>query len=140
MRYKNVKKQKRIFEKILGNASSIQYFQNIIDSSERYSFEINEHDVYELVDGEEVFLSHEKHYYLCYEQIDNDGELYQGFQEFDEEWLWLFNFLLKGRKLKSGLATPMARYYAYKAVDKLEYEETPIRKKRVNRNLKGQPA
>lgn len=118
--------KKRIFEKMLGNASTIQYFQNIINSSERYSFELKENDVYELVDGEEVFLSHEKHYYLYYEQIDNNGELYQGFQEFEDEWIWLFWFLLKGRKLKSGLATPMARFYAYKAVDKLENENALI--------------
>lgn len=85
-----------------------------------------------------MIVSHKKHYYLNYEQKSDDGEEnYQGFQEFEGEWKWLFWFLLKGRKLKSGLATPMARYYAYKAVDKLEYEETPIRK---CKNLKGQPA
>ena len=83
---------------MLENAGMIQFLKNIIDSSERYSLEKC---------GEE--------YYLFYEATLDCGSSYQGYQILDK---WIYLFFLKGRSLRSGLATPMVRFYGWKAIEK----------------------
>ena len=89
------------FQRMLENTGMIQFFKNIINSSEWYSLEKC---------GDE--------YVLYYESTLDDGENYQGYQTLDK---WIYLFFLKGRSLRGGLATPMARFYGWKAVNKMEY-------------------
>lgn len=87
-----------IFLQMLENAGIIQFYLNIIDSSEWFSLKKC---------GEE--------YILYYQYTLDDGEIYRGYQILDK---WIYLFFLKRRSLRSGLATPMARFYGWKAIEK----------------------
>lgn len=91
---------------MLDNAGDIQYYRNILNSSLCAGFKIE--DVLYMYDGFNFWL-------IGYE-TDSRGDI------IDERY-WLIErkialFLLKGRKLRSGLATPMARYYGHLALEK----------------------
>lgn len=95
-------KTKEKYERMLNNASDIQYILNL---AEGFDYEWN----YALLN--EPFISHNKvvaPYTLQY--VGQNG------WEFYPLKKWEYKFLLKGRLLRAGLATPMARYYGYKAI------------------------
>lgn len=92
-----MKKEK--FEKMLNNASNIQYLLNLVKDSEwNLLFEpcIGRHG--------KVLGPHTLQY------VTSEGWCYYPLTEKE------YRFLLKGRGLRSGLATPMSRYYGYKAI------------------------
>lgn len=75
------------YKKMLENASTIQYYKNVLDSC---------NDSYiSCIDGMYYIVCSNYNYILPKQTA---------------------LFLLKGRKLKGGLATPMQRYYAYRAL------------------------
>lgn len=93
---KNLEAKKLMLE----NASKIQHYQNIIDSS--FEYELYKMDgLYYL----ETWEDNESRYFPPHHYIFN----------IDKK---IFMFLVKDRKLKSGLSNPIARYYGYKAINK----------------------
>lgn len=88
-----------IKNRILENASNIQYYLNIINNS------YNEYELYKL-DGA---------YRL---EVWEYGGNYQPKNYILNINKKIFMFLVKDRKLKSGLSNPMARFYGYKAINK----------------------
>lgn len=90
---------KKKYKYMLENAGRIQYLENLITSYDgSWDFQLD-------------YYPEENEYYLLYANDDGRWTLHQL-----EEWE--FKFLLKGRKLRSGLSTPMARYYGWKAINK----------------------
>ena len=75
------------FQKMLENASTIQYYKTILDNDSDIIITVNSHGY--------VIVCHD--YDIS---VPTNTAL----------------FLLKDRKLKGGLATPMQRYYAYRAL------------------------
>lgn len=90
-------KNENIYKKILSNASEIAYFMNIFNELEEVVFAYDKR--------------HKKH-------------VMSGFNIEDGSFFAITipvkvaKFLIKGRDLRSGLATPMARHYAYKALER----------------------
>ncbi|WP_279006642.1 hypothetical protein [Thomasclavelia cocleata] len=88
------------FREMLNNASQIQRALNILNSNKDHAIRIEDNK------------------FIIYSDKDLfDGEYY--FWRTDEFPRWVGEFVLKGRKLRSGLATPMARYYGYRVLDYL---------------------
>ena len=87
--------KREVMFNMLINAGSIQYMQNIIDNSDRVEFEIDKNGLLTVYWG--------------------DDGMIQFFEKLDKQES---RFFLKGRKLRSGLGTPMARYYAWKFLNK----------------------
>ena len=85
------------YKQILKNASEITYYQDVFNDLEDVSFIQGRHDKW-LITG-----------------YDMDGYLFAITIPYK-----VVKFLIKGRQLKCGLATPMARYYAYKALQRKE--------------------
>lgn len=86
-------------EQMLKNAGVIQYFMNIIANRQ---------------DDENVWL--ERYGVECEYEL-TVGEYYESSQKWQLE-PWIFRFLIKQRNLHSGLATPMARRLAWKALER----------------------
>lgn len=107
-------KIKNLYTKILKNASEIAYYQNMLLENKVWheeNFYLNEGYATEKGVLEIVIDRGEKKYAIV---IYNDYG--------DIRWIVVpekvWKFLAKGRKLKSALATPMARYYGYKALER----------------------
>ena len=92
--------KKEINEKMLSNASKIQYLLNLVKDSEWNL-------LFEPCIGRrgKVLGPHTLQYVTC--------EGIWGYYPLTEKE---YRFLLKGRVLRSGLSTAMARYYGYKAI------------------------
>lgn len=89
------------YEKMLKNAGVIQYYLNIIDGDEWA-----EKDIFP---------------FFWY---DNDNDTWWlAYHEESGDWtacgcpFWVVKFFVKGRKLRSSLASPMARYYGWRALE-----------------------
>lgn len=100
--------EEKKMKKILGNASEIQHYLNILNG--------NEHNDILYVDA-------------YYQKSRRKGKLFV--PSHYEMYVWDGNhpyymdvpkkvalFLIKGRKLSSGISNPMARYYGWKALRK----------------------
>lgn len=88
------------FREMLNNAGEIQRALNILNSNKDCKIIIDDNK------------------FIIYSDVDIfEGEKY--FWRSDEFPRWVGEFILKGRKLRSGLATPMARYYGYRVLDYL---------------------
>lgn len=93
---KNIKIKKIMLE----NASKIHHYQNIVESSFEY----------------ELYMLDNCYYLETWE--DNENNRYQPQHYIFNIDKKIFMFLVKGRKLRSGLSSPMARYYGYKSINK----------------------
>lgn len=94
----------RKYRYMLENAGRIQHIKNVLQGCEEWDGE------YELVSDKRRYGTFGFFYRIPGE---NNGE-WQLLELSD----WEFKFLIKNRKFKSGLATPMARYYGWKAINK----------------------
>lgn len=104
-----------LHKKILKNASQIAYYQNILNNSIKLLLEnfpyyrnVSKKEILE-----EVLLLNEgdPHIAVYDDQFRKDFDYYP-------VPIKIYMYLAKGRKLKSALATPMARYYGYKALER----------------------
>ena len=89
--------KREVMFRMLKNAGSIQYMQNIIDNSDRVEFEVDKNGLLTVYWGD-------------------DGVI-QFFEKLDKQES---RFFLKGRKLRSGLSNGLARRLAWNAYNKLE--------------------
>lgn len=88
------------FREMLNNASQIQHALNILKTNKDHKM---------IIDGNKFIIGSG--------EVIFEGESY--FWRTDTFPRWVGEFILKGRKLRSGLATPMARYYGYQVLDYL---------------------
>ena len=90
--------KKEIYKQMLDNAGTIQYISNIIQSCE----ELN---------GEWMFTfeGNESHFRFYTSETEGCDWTYPK---------WVGKFFIKGRELRSGLATPMARRSAWRALER----------------------
>lgn len=89
---------KKILERMLQNAGDIQYYTNMLEDEDMLF------EVYRL-DGKTHYV------FLCFTKENG----FVGEMEIPKK---IGRFILKGRKLRSGLATPMARFYGYRALSR----------------------
>ena len=99
----------------LENAGTLQYYFNMIQCVEE------EDGFWELyVQKETIGGRRNKKYagtYRIYAQFCHEQF---GLTQYDEEIpKWVYKFLIKGRKLRSGLGSPMARYYGWRALERM---------------------
>lgn len=92
-------KNYEIMRKILKNAGEIQYDMNIFNSCEDYYISREDGKVYIMCTFYNDFLEKYEYVPLAYSSS---------------------MFILKGRNLKSGLSSPMARYHAWNYINKHE--------------------
>lgn len=94
----------------LKNASAIQYYANVLDSNgENYVTYVHGHVV--------KTRFHERWCEPYYAIVCHDYEDGVNIPYLHEVPTQVAKFLLSGRTLKGGLATPMARYYAYRVLN-----------------------
>lgn len=101
-------------KRILKNASEIAYYQNMLLEKKiwhRENYYLNEGYTTEKGELEIIVDRGIKRYAIV---IYNDYGDYRW--TIVPEKIW--KYLAKGRKLRSALATPMARYYAYKSIER----------------------
>ena len=97
-------------EKILNNAGEIQYYLNILNSNEHNDIiYVNAHYESSRRNGKIFIPSHYEMY------VWNESCPY--YMDVPKK---VALFLIKGRKLSSGISNPMARYYAWKSVNAKE--------------------
>ena len=102
-----MKKEKtRKYLNMLRNAGIIQWHANILFDEEFVHDESDLH--YFWTDGEKWWLAYH----------DENGHWTDCECSF-----WVVKFFIKGRKLRGGLATPMARYYGWKAIRKMDAQK-----------------
>lgn len=85
------------YEQMLANASEIQHYMNILEASEYC----------------EVIHTMDKGYQIYF--LLPESNIGASWIDVPEK---VGKFLAKGRKLRSGLASPMARYYGYRALER----------------------
>lgn len=93
-----MEKKKSIYIKMLENAGLIQYLYNIITDSE------TEECCF-------TFTENESHFHFYTSETCSCDWVYPK---------WVGKFFTKGRVLRSGLATPMARRCAWRAVGRMQ--------------------
>ena len=93
-----MEKKKSIYIKMLENAGLIQYLYNIITDveTEEWCF---------------TFTENESHFHFYTAETCSCDWVYPK---------WVGKFFVKGRVLRSGLATPMGRRYAWRAVGRMQ--------------------
>lgn len=96
-----------IFKKMLENAGRIQHIKNILQTCVEWDGE------YELVSDKRIYGTF-GFFYRIPEENNGEWQLL----ELDD---WEFKFLIKNREFKSGLATPMARRSAWRALERMNY-------------------
>lgn len=108
---KNYLRKKQV-EYMLNNAGRIQYLMNVLEDSYDYLFLTWEEAV------ENHFVSPRKHKINDYVLITWHDSESSSVMRYDYLGKSEYKFLIKGRAMHSGLATPMARYYAWKALER----------------------
>ena len=106
-----------ILKKVLENASEIQNDMNVFNSCHEWWIEPW---------GKKICI-------VCrYHDYDNEMDI-------DTALSYVSSmFILKGRNLKSGLSSPMARYHAWNYINKHEPKTTPKKRTYVRRHKKGE--
>lgn len=121
------KKKLEILKKALNNASEIQNAMNVINSLAN-----NEDDFY----GNYSRIGRDENnkvIIICY-FYDSYFDVYRGVELSHSTSI----FILKGRSLKGGLSSPMARYHAWNYINKHEPKTTPKKRTYVRRHKRGE--
>lgn len=120
-------KKLEVLKSVLSNVGEIQNAMNIINSLAN-----NEDGFY----GNYSRIGRDKNnkvIIICY-YYDDYFDIYRSVELSHSTSM----FILKGRSLKSGLSSPMARYHAWNYINKHEPKTTPKKRIYVRRHKKGE--
>ena len=115
-------KTKKEFKNMLANASTIQYWANVLEGTRVKYYPNGREESFDPYGYYEAKCDpgfRPWYIYPHWEYYDTESNRWVDLPT-DKEVMAAIRFIIKRRKLKGGLANPMARYYGYRAIEKID--------------------